>query len=102
MKMIRKLKRYPMHYSGVKQTHPNITSGMPFSSGAVVVGNIVFLNSFDGRSMETGKVTSDKFEEQQNNAGVLQDTCSRPGRRAPCCDNHTGGIFGRSSLLGRN
>jgi 2-iminobutanoate/2-iminopropanoate deaminase len=66
MKMIRKLKRYPMHYSGVKQTHPNITSGMPFSSGAVVVGNIVFRNSFDGRSKETGKVTSDKFEEQLN------------------------------------
>ncbi|RLC29254.1 hypothetical protein DRH13_05985 [Candidatus Woesebacteria bacterium] len=55
MKMIRELKRYPMHYDGGKETYPNITSGLPFSSGAVVVGNIAFLNSFDGRSMETGK-----------------------------------------------
>jgi len=62
--MIRELKRYPMHYDGGKETYPNITSGLPFSSGAVVVGNIAFLNSFDGRSMETGEVTSDKFEEQ--------------------------------------
>ena len=66
MKMIRELKRYPMHRGGGKETDPHIISGMPFSSGAVVVGNIVFLNSFDGRSMETGKVTSDKFEEQLN------------------------------------
>ena len=30
----------------------------------VCVGNTVFLNSFDGRSLETGEVTSDRFEEQ--------------------------------------
>ncbi len=64
MKMLRELKRYPMNDDGGRQNHPDINSGLPFSSGAVVVGNIAFLNSFDGRSMETGKVTSGQFEEQ--------------------------------------
>lgn len=64
MKMLRELKRYPTYCGGVKQTYPHITSGMPFSSKAVLVGNIVFLNSFDGRSLETGEVTSNKFKDQ--------------------------------------
>ena len=49
------VKKYPMFYGGVKE---------PCSSKAVVVGNMVFLSSMDGRSLETGKVPSDKFDEQ--------------------------------------
>ncbi|GAH47950.1 unnamed protein product, partial [marine sediment metagenome] len=49
------VKKYPMYYGGVKE---------PCSSKAVVVGNMVFLSSMDGRSLKTGKVPSDKFEEQ--------------------------------------
>ncbi|MBW1998564.1 MAG: hypothetical protein JRJ29_11440 [Deltaproteobacteria bacterium] len=64
MKLLRVLKRYPMYFGGVKQAYPHITPGMSFSSKAVIAGNIVFLNSFDGRSLETGKVTSDRFEDQ--------------------------------------
>jgi 2-iminobutanoate/2-iminopropanoate deaminase len=64
VRMIRELKRYPMYYGGVKQTYPHINPGVSFFSKSVIVGNIVFLNSFDGRSLETCDVTSEKFEEQ--------------------------------------
>ena len=62
--MIRKVTRHPMYYGGVKQTYPHIKPGMPFFSKTVVVGNIVFLSSFDGRSIEKGKILSERFEEQ--------------------------------------
>ena len=58
------LKKYPMYYAGVKQTYPDIKPGMSFLSKSVVVGNIVFLSSFDGRNTETGNVTSGEFGEQ--------------------------------------
>jgi enamine deaminase RidA (YjgF/YER057c/UK114 family) len=87
--MICNPKKYPMHYGDGNRTIPNITSGIPFSSGAVVVGNIVFMSSFDGRSMETGKVTSDKFEEQLNvcldNVRLTLDRVGSPmGNLAKC------------------
>ena len=58
------LKKYPMYYGGVKQTYPKVKPGVPFLSKSAVVGNIIFLSGSVGRSSETGKVTSDKFEEQ--------------------------------------
>jgi len=58
------MKKYPMYYGGVKQTYPNIKPGTSFFSKSAIIGNIIFLSSFDGRSLETGDVTSNKFEEQ--------------------------------------
>lgn len=49
------VKRYPLYYGGVKE---------PCSSKMVVVGNMVFLSSMDGRSLGTGRVPSAKFDEQ--------------------------------------
>lgn len=63
-KMGWELKKYPMYRGGVKQTYPNIKPGTSFLSESAIVGNIVFLSSFDGRSSETGDVSSIKFEEQ--------------------------------------
>jgi 2-iminobutanoate/2-iminopropanoate deaminase len=62
---------------------------MPLSSGAVVVGNIVFMSSCDGRSMETGKVTSNKFEDQltvclDNTRLNLEQMGSQLGNLAKC------------------
>lgn len=51
------LKKYPMYYGGVKQTKP-------FFSKSAVVGNLIFLSGAFGRSLKTGKVRSDKFDEQ--------------------------------------
>ena len=58
------LKKYPMYYGDVKQTYPNIKPGMSFFSKSAIVGNIIFLSGLDGRTLETGDVTSNKFEEQ--------------------------------------
>ena len=57
-------KKYPMYYGGVRQSYPSIKPGMSFLSRSTVVGNIIFTSGFDGRSLETGKVTSDTFEQQ--------------------------------------
>ena len=59
-----KLKKYPMYYGGVKQTYPNVKPGESFLSKSAIVGNIIFLSSLDGRTLETGEVTSNKFDEQ--------------------------------------
>ncbi len=58
------MKKYPMYYGGVKQTYPNIEPGAPFFSRSVVVGNLIFLSGAGGRTLETGDVPSDNFEEQ--------------------------------------
>ncbi len=58
------LKKYPMYYGGVKQTYPNLEPGRSFLSRSAVVGNIIFLSSFDARTIKTGDVASNKFEEQ--------------------------------------
>ncbi|MFC1860936.1 Rid family hydrolase [Chloroflexota bacterium] len=59
-----KMKKYPMYYGGVKQVYPNIKPGSPFFSKSVVVGNLIFLSGSAGRSLDTGDVPSDNFEEQ--------------------------------------
>lgn len=58
------VKKYPMYYGGVKQVYPNIKPGSPFFSKAISVGNLVFLAGMAGRTIETGDVPSDNFEEQ--------------------------------------
>jgi 2-iminobutanoate/2-iminopropanoate deaminase len=49
-----KVKSYPLSYAGVRQ---------PYSK-SVSAGNLVFLSGMDGRSFETGKVTSDNISDQ--------------------------------------
>lgn len=58
------LKRYPMYYGGVKQVYPNVAPGSPVFSKSVVVGNMIILSGAAGRTLETGDVPSDVFEEQ--------------------------------------
>ena len=62
--MVTGIKKYPMTYAGVRQTYPHVVPGRPFFSRSAIAGNIIFLNSFDGRTMETGNVISDRFEDQ--------------------------------------
>ena len=52
------VKKYPMYYAGVKQ---------PYSKSAVV-GNLIFCSGVDGRSLETGKVSSNNIAEQMTAA----------------------------------
>lgn len=58
------VKRYPMYYGGVKQVYPNIAPGSPIFSRSVAVGNLILLSGAAGRTLETGDVPSDDFEEQ--------------------------------------
>jgi len=62
--MVRELKKYPMYYGNVMQTYPNIKPGTSFYSKSVVLGNLVLTSGLDSRNIKSGKVTSDKFEEQ--------------------------------------
>lgn len=48
------VKKYPLYYKGVRQQH---------TSKSAVAGNLVFLPSFDGRSLKTGEFSA-KIEEQ--------------------------------------
>ena len=58
------IKRYPLFYGTTGQTYPDIKPGTAFLSKSIVVGNFIFLSGFDGRSQETGQITSDKFDDQ--------------------------------------
>jgi len=58
------LKKYPMCYSGVKESYSNIKLGEQSLSKSAIVGNITFLSSFDGRNLDTGDFMSYSFEEQ--------------------------------------
>ncbi|MBW1802035.1 MAG: hypothetical protein JRJ85_15050 [Deltaproteobacteria bacterium] len=59
-----KVKRYSWQEGGIKEAHPDFLLPMPLCSKAVMVGNLILLNSLDGRSIETGKIISDTFEDQ--------------------------------------
>ena len=58
------VKKYPMYYGGVKQAYPNVKPGAPIFSKSAVVGNLIILSGSAGRTLETGDVPSDKFEDQ--------------------------------------
>jgi 2-iminobutanoate/2-iminopropanoate deaminase len=58
------LKKYPMYIGGVKQAYPDIKPGMSFLSKSVTVGNLVFLSGFNGIDLETGYLSSGRFEDQ--------------------------------------
>lgn len=59
-----KTKKYPMYYNGSKQTYPDIKPGMICRSKTAIIGNLIFLSGMDSRAFETGRITSEKFEEQ--------------------------------------
>ena len=48
------VKKFPMYYNGVKQPY----------SRAVVVGNLIFCSGMDGRSLDTGEVSSNDIAGQ--------------------------------------
>ena len=50
------VKKTPMVYAGMQETFPNIDPGISFSSRSAIFENLIFLNSFDGRAIETGQV----------------------------------------------
>jgi 2-iminobutanoate/2-iminopropanoate deaminase len=56
----------PIKYGGLKQVYPNLPPGRGMFSKFVTVGNLVFCSGFTGRTLETGDVSSDKFEDQMN------------------------------------
>ena len=58
------MKRYPMYQGNVNQIYPNVTTGEPALSKSIVAGNLVFISGMHGRNLKTGKVESDKFEDQ--------------------------------------
>ena len=64
MQTICKVKRYSWHEGGLMNHYFDSFSGTPFCSKAVSVGNLIFLNSLDGRALEKGSKTSKSFEEQ--------------------------------------
>ena len=58
------MKKYPMFYGGKEQVFPNVKPGAPFFSKSARVGNLLFLSGSAGRTLETGDVPSDIFEDQ--------------------------------------
>lgn len=60
------MKKYPMFYGGKEQVYPNVKPGAPFFSKSARVGNLLFLSGSARRTLETGDVPSDIFEEQMN------------------------------------
>ncbi len=59
-----KINKYPMYYGGVKQSYPCVMPGTTCRSMYATIGNLIFLSGMDGRTFDTGAVTSDDFEGQ--------------------------------------
>jgi enamine deaminase RidA (YjgF/YER057c/UK114 family) len=54
----------PARYAGVTQTYPEVKPGEPMFSKVATVGNLVFSHSENARSLATGQIETDSFEEQ--------------------------------------
>ncbi len=57
-------KMIPAYYGGIKQAYPNVEPGQPIFSKVAIVGNLIFCHGANARSLVTGKVETDNFEEQ--------------------------------------
>lgn len=57
-------KKYPAFYGGIKQAYPHVTPGQPMFSRSAVVGNLIFCSGLNGRSLASGEIETDSFEEQ--------------------------------------
>ena len=58
------VKKYPAYYAGVKQAYPHVAPGQPMFSRSAVVGNLIFCSGVNARSLASGEVETDNFEEQ--------------------------------------
>ena len=58
------IRMIPAHYAGIKQTFPNVKPGEPMFSKVATVGNLIFCHGENARSLATGKIETDSFEEQ--------------------------------------
>ena len=58
------MKTYPAYYGGIKQAYPHVAPGQPMFSRSAVVGNLIFCSGANARSLVTGEVETDNFEEQ--------------------------------------
>jgi len=56
----------PAQYAGIRQTFPNVKPGEPIFSKFATVGNLIFCHSENARSLATGKIETDSFEDQMH------------------------------------
>jgi 2-iminobutanoate/2-iminopropanoate deaminase len=54
----------PAYYAGTKQAFPDVKPGQPMFSKIATVGNLIFCHNENARSLLTGKIETDSFEEQ--------------------------------------
>lgn len=54
----------PAQYAGIRQTFPNVKPWETIFSKVATVGNLIFCHSENARSLATGKIETDSFEEQ--------------------------------------
>ena len=58
------VKKYPAYYAGVNQAYPHVAPGEPMFSRSAVVGNLIFCSGANARSLASGKIETNNFEEQ--------------------------------------
>jgi 2-iminobutanoate/2-iminopropanoate deaminase len=58
------INKYPAYYGGMKQAYPHVAPGRPMFSRSTVVGNLIFCSGENGRSLMSGEIETDSFEEQ--------------------------------------
>ncbi len=63
-------KMIPARYAGIKQSFPNARPEDPIFSKVATVGNLIFCHSESARSLVTGKIETDSFDEQM---GIVMD-----------------------------
>ncbi len=54
----------PARYAGLKQAFPGAKPGEPMFSKVTTVGNLIFCHNVSARSVKTGQIETDSFEEQ--------------------------------------
>ena len=54
----------PARYAGIPQMFPHAQPGEPMFSRSAVVGNLVFCHNVSARTVATGRIETDSFEEQ--------------------------------------
>jgi len=59
-------KMVPARYAGIKQTFPDVNPGEAIFSKVAAVGNLILCRGESARSLATGKIETDSFEEQMN------------------------------------
>ena len=60
------MRKYPDYYGGVKQAYPHTAPGEAVFSRTAVVGNLIFCTGANARSITSGNVETNDFEEQMS------------------------------------